>query len=177
MKKKVAVFLGMFLCAVLFGPLASAWAAPLKIGIFDIQEIMRTSKVTRGYAKALREDINAKKKALQDKAAELKRLEDKLKSSKGMTASALAQLRDEIVIKASDLKHDQNDMALEVRQMNQNLTQKALREIGGIITQIAKKGKYSIIFEKRAAGVVYFTKAVDITPQIISDYNSMQKKK
>ncbi|MDA8090026.1 MAG: OmpH family outer membrane protein [Nitrospiraceae bacterium] len=177
MKKKFTVFLGMFFCAVMFGSFATAWAAPLKIGVFDIREIMRTSKVTRGYAKALRDDINAKKKALQDKAAELKQLEDKLKNSKGMTASALAELRDKIIIKASDLKHDRNDMALEVRQMNQNLTQKALREIGGIITQIAKKDKYSIIFEKRAAGVVYFTKAVDITPEIISVYNAMQKKK
>ena len=177
MEKRSFILCGLLLCAVTLGAAASAFAAPLKIGVFDIRQIMMTSKATRAYAKALQEDVQAKRTALTEKAAELKKMEGKLKSAKGMTAGELAELRDKIVIGISDLKHAQQDMSLEVKQMNQNLTQKALKQIGGIITQIAKKDDYSIIFEKRAAGIVYFTKAVDITPEIISLYNSMQKSK
>ena len=177
MKKTVFAFCGIFLCAMMLGPVVSAFAAPLKIGVFDIQEIMKTSNATRSYAEALQKDIKAKRDALKEKAAELKQMEDKLKNSKDMSAEDRENLSDKIVIGASDLKHDEQDTSMEIKQMNQNLTQKALSQIGGIITRIAKKGKYSIILEKRAAGVVYFTKKMDITPEIISIYNTMQKNK
>ena len=176
MKKRFFALCGMFFCVLMFGSVVSAYAAPLKIGVFDIQEIMRTSKATQGYAETLQKEINAKRKALQDKAAELKQLKDKLKDSKTMSPEDTASLRDRIVIETSDLKHAEQDMSIEIKQMNENLTQKALKEIGGIITQIAKKGNYSVVFEKRSAGIVYSTKEVDITPEIISLYNAMQKK-
>ncbi|MCP4672605.1 MAG: OmpH family outer membrane protein, partial [Desulfobacula sp.] len=55
---------------------------------------------------------------------------------------------------------------LEFQKLNE--IRKQVFEIAGTV---GKKGSYTLILEKKASGIVYYPNTLDITDQIIKEYN------
>ena len=76
--KRLIIIVSILFCFMIVGStLVSAQA--LKIGVFDIQRIMKESKTIEGYRHELSKGIEAKRKPLSDKENSVRTLEDKLR--------------------------------------------------------------------------------------------------
>lgn len=144
----------------------SAQAA--KIGVFEVQKVMRESKTFEGYRQDLMKQIEAKRKPLRDREESAKATEEKLrKEGEKLPVNERRALEERLANDARDIRRLREDFEIEVRKLDTQLAQKALGMISGVVKNIGEREGYTVIFEKSAAGVAYFKDTVDITGKII----------
>jgi outer membrane protein len=146
----------------------SASTDDLKIGIFDIQRIMKESKTINNYRETFLKNIESKKKPLQDRENLIKALDEKLKrDGKVMSPTDKNTFEEKLANEIKEIRRMKEDFNAETQKMDRELTQKIFSEIDAIVKKIAEQENYTIIFEKTAAGIVHFKHTVDITGKVI----------
>lgn len=146
-------------------------AQELKIGIFDLQKIMRESKTVGGYRQDFLKSIETKRKPLQDKEEFAKAIEDKIKKDgSSLLPGDRKAIEEKLVDESKEIRRMKEDFNAEAMKMDRELAQKAFLEIDVIIKKIAEQENYTIIFEKTAAGIVHFKNTVDITGKILEQF-------
>ncbi|NQT68370.1 MAG: OmpH family outer membrane protein, partial [Desulfobacteraceae bacterium] len=78
----------------------------------------------------------------------------------------------EIRIKINDIKEMQKKYMAEFKLQEQRLVNRIQKDIFEIVEDVAKKGGYLLILEKREGGVLYAPKTNEITDKIIQMYNA-----
>ncbi|MEW6675218.1 MAG: OmpH family outer membrane protein [Nitrospirota bacterium] len=158
------------LVVVLFCFLGSlALAADVKVGIIDVQRIIRESKVVQEHRANLSKEIEDKRKILAAKEEAIRALDDELKKEK-MAPQTRREKSRKLAKEVKELKRLREDFEEESREKDAELTVIVLNEISEIIRKIASDGKYTIILEK-GQGVVYATDKIDITSEVIKIYD------
>lgn len=151
---------------------AVAAADALKLGVFDIQKILRDSKVVQDYRQKFGQEMAAKRKTFSEKQKSAVEIEEKLKKEgQRLSLEERKSLEEKLAVELKELKRLKEDLDAEIQKSDRELTQKTLQEIGGIIKQIFDKEGYTIIFEKSGAGIAIFKDTVDITGKIIKLYD------
>jgi outer membrane protein len=144
------------------------YAQAAKIGVFEVQKVMRESKTFEGYRQDLLKQIEAKRKPLRDREESAKATEEKLrKEGEKLPVNERRALEERLANDARDIRRLREDFEIEVRKLDTQLAQKALGMISGVVKNIGEREGYTVIFEKSAAGVAYFKDTVDITGKII----------
>lgn len=166
----VVCFLLFVFCFLVFLP--SVAAENLKIGVFDVQKIMKESKVVQGYRQKLGKEVESKRKLFAEKEGTIKQTEEKLKKEgQKLSVSEKKALEEKLSSQAKELKRMKEDIKVDLQKMDRELTQQALKDIEGIIKKIASDEDYTIIFERNTAGIVHLKDSVDITEKIITLYD------
>jgi outer membrane protein len=93
-----------------------------------------------------------------------------------ITAEARAEKEKQYQTKLRDYQRAYSDYQAELQQKDMELTQGILREIEEVIKALGEKEKFTIIFEKNQAGILFATPAIDITDKVIKQYNEMTKR-
>lgn len=173
--KKVISTCFLTLCISVFYASCLYAASALKIGVFDLQKIMKDSKVIQEYRKTLGKEIETKRRLLADKQDSVKFIEEKLKKDdKGISPDEKKRLEERLAREAKELQRLKEDVNLELQKVDRELSQRALREISEIVKNIAQKEKFSIVFEKALAGIAYNEDSFDMTQKIIEAYDAMK---
>ncbi len=169
--KKFLIAVIALSCAFAF-TYSPAHAEPLKIGVFDLQVIMAKSKVIQGYRQNIGKEAEADRKVLTDKQESARQTEERLKKEgQKLSVGERKLLEEKLANGVRELKRLKEDMEAALQKKDRELTQQVLGEIEKIIKGIADKEDYTIVFERSAAGVVYFKDWVDITEKIIREYD------
>jgi len=148
---------------------------PLKIGVFDLQRIMRDSKVIQGYRKVLEREIEAKRRLFSEKQESARLTEERLKKEdKGIQPEERKGLEERLTRELRELRRSKEDIDMELQRIDRELSQRAIREISDIIRNISQKEKYSMVFEKALAGIAYCEGSFDITLKIIETYDTQK---
>lgn len=167
MKRLFVLSVSVFFIICFMG-IQNVSAQALKIGVFEVQKVMRESKTIEGYRQDLMKQIEGKRKPLRDREESAKATEEKLrKEGEKLAANERRALEEKLANDAKDVRRLREDFEIEVRKMDTQLAQKALGTISGVIKNIAEKEGYTVIFERSAAGIAYFKDTVDITGKII----------
>ena len=157
----------LFCCLILTATHLSAQA--LKIGVFDIQKIIKESKKIDGYRQEVLKNLESKKKPLRDKEEVVRLLEEKLKGDgQKLSLNERSAAEEKLANEVKELKRLKEDFDIAMQKMDREFTQKAFRDIGAVIRNIADTESYTIIFEKTGAGVAYLKDSLDITGKIIN---------
>jgi len=159
-----------FVCFTLFG-IFSLSASALKIGVFDIQKIIRESKVVEGYRQRMGKEVESKRKVFIERQGSARQIEDKIRKNGRIPPSERKSLEERLATEIKEIRRLREDIDIELKRLDIELTQRALKEIEEVIKEIAKKEDYTIVFEKNAAGIVHFKDAIDITSKIIAIYD------
>ena len=93
------------------------------------------------------------------------------KEGQKLSSSERKALEEKLTNQVKDLKRMREDINVELKKMERELTQQALKDIEGIIKKIASEENYTIIFERSSAGIVHLTDSVDITDKIVTLYD------
>lgn len=143
-------------------------AQELKLGVFDVQKIMRESKTVAGYRQNILKNIELKKKPLQDKDEFAKAIDEKLKKDgNNISPHDRKSLEEKLANEIKEIRRMKEDLDAEALKTDRELSQKIFFEIDNIIKNIAEQEGYTIIFEKAAAGIVHYKSKVDITNKIL----------
>lgn len=146
--------------------LSSFVFSELKIGVVNAQEIL--AKTKKGL------EIQKRLEAIQkDKQGKLKSMQDAIgKLEKDLMSPALNQeTREkkalELQNKRKDIKRYYEDAENEFRRESQKELQALEKDLMPLIDNIGKSKGFTIIFDITRPGIVYFDKAIDITPDVI----------
>lgn len=168
MRKIAVVLLGIFFSMILFSGIA---LAADKLGYIDLSRTFNEYNKTKGYDKTL----NDKEKVFTDerdkKIADLKAFQDKLsllsdkerETKKDELAAKVKAFQDFDRVKQAELKKDQEEKMKEI-----------LKDIEEAVKKYSEKEGYTFVFNDRV--LVYQTKSMDITSQIVAMLNAPGKK-
>jgi len=159
-----------------------------KVGVVDLQAVLDQSVRGRGAKERLRDlgdklqqDIKAKLDLKRQKEEELQKLQTEFRSQKDLlTEQARAAKDEEYRRRARELKRfidDTNrfteDMTQEFREREIRETQLLLLSVRKVVQEIGEREGYNLVLEgnENTALVLYFNKAIDITPKIVQRFD------
>jgi Skp family chaperone for outer membrane proteins len=93
-----------------------------------------------------------------------------------MNESVRREKEKEYQAKLRDVQRMQRDFEEDVRRRDRELTDKVLRDLAGIVQQIGEEGKYSIILEGNQPSIIYISKGMDVTGEVIKRANTPKSK-
>jgi len=174
--KKIAVF---FICWVAgMGLFSAALAAdPPKFGYVDMQRALNLCEAGQEAKKAMAGEVEKVQKTLEAKQKELNKLrEDMEKRGSVMNETVRREKEKEYQAKLRDLQRMQRDFEDDIRRKDREYTDKVLRDLAKIVQTIGEEGKYTLILEGNQPTVVYISKGLDLTEEVIKRSNSSKPK-
>jgi outer membrane protein len=152
----------------------SACAARVKIGVIDIQKIMRDSKAAKETRGMFLMDVESKRALLKEKENEIRAMEKELKEQGDkMSAAAQEEKKDKLVGAFNELRQLKEGIEEELKKKDFELRRKLAGEIREIAEEFSKKKKFTIILERQS--VIVPSEAIDITDEIIQIYDEKKK--
>jgi len=149
---------------------------PIKIGIVDMQKITRESKAAKAIRSNFQKDLDARKATIQDKIKDVQTQEEELaRLDPGTPVETRRAKADKLKHDTRDLNNMRQDVEVEVKQKEAEMTQLLLAEIIKVIRNYARNERYSLILERGT--VVTAEESVDITDKILKILDSQSKKK
>jgi outer membrane protein len=170
--KRFLVMLSIVLLTI-----SSARADEFKLGIVNLQRALN--------------DCDAGKKAKEDFKVQV----DKLQADLNKQKNEIEKIKSEVEKKGMVLKEDERknierdyqrklrdfqrtykDSQAELQQRDNELTTEILRDLQEVIADFGAKQAYTLIVEGSNTGaVLYNSRAVDVTDQIVQEYNAKRR--
>jgi len=174
MKRFIMVSAVVLIGLCLAMPVMAAKEGPVRIGVIDIQKIMRESKAAKNARAVFLKDLEAKRAILTAKEKEIRLMEEELKNAESkLSSGARREKAEKIAREIKELKRLGADLEEELKRKDAELTGKLIREIIGIVRNISQKEDYTVILEK--GSVIAADDATDITDKIIRLYDAQKK--
>jgi outer membrane protein len=170
-------FLGLALVAtalVLGGSVAGAQGPPpaQRIGYIDLARVLARSAAGVAAREALEREKAAMQKEMDGKRIELDKLRDELeKKGPLMTADTRRDREETMERKRRDATRLADDFQRELGRKEQQLAQKVMQDISGVIERVGKQKGYYLVVERGRAGVLYSAPEADLTDDIIKAYD------
>jgi len=161
-----------------------------KIGVVDLQAVLDQSVRGRSAKDRLRDlgdrlqqEIKSKLEFKRQKEEELQKLQTEFRTQKDLlTEQARAAKDEDYRRRARELKRfidDTNrfteDATQEFREREIRETQALLLIVRKVVQEIGEREGYNLVFEgnENTPVVLYFNKAIDITPKIVQRFDQM----
>ncbi len=173
--KKLVSLMVVVLCG---GLLISAHArAEDKIALVSLQRALNEVEEGKRAMAGIQADAAAKKRELDTLKETLKKMRDDVEKQKMvLTQDALQQKSNEIQGKFMELQQKAMQYDQDLKKKEGESVQKILQRLKDVVVGIAKQGGYDMVYENSAETVLYSSKGVDITPSVISAFNSGKSK-
>nr|WP_320014125.1 OmpH family outer membrane protein [uncultured Desulfobacter sp.] len=176
MKKSIIVSAVLIVAAMFTCNAFAADAA--KIGVVSFEKIVKESSA----GKVMQKDLKAKLDELQAKLqAEEKRVKDMSaaleREALVLSAEKKLERQRELRDKADDLKKMNADYTQEMKILQNKRMNQIQKDVFDIANKLGKAKGYNLIIEKKVAGVIYVADKMDITDEVIKEYNSIYAKK
>lgn len=176
------VMLGLGACLLLAGmgrlsmpAYAQAQSSAPKIGVVDFQRVIERSIAGKQAFEQLKAIFNDKQQIIQTRQEALQKLRDELERRGALMAAAVRREREETFQKEGrELRRLVTDARDDMRREENDTNQRLAREIMQISRGLGERLGFTIILEAKD-GIVYFTKAIDLTEQVIGAYDRMKE--
>lgn len=150
--------------------------ADVKIGFVDMQKAIQETAAGKKAKKELEEDFNKKKKELEKKEADIKKMgEDFEKRSMAMNEDARMKKQNEIQGEMRKYQENAAKSQMEIQKRERELTQPIVTRLHDILDNIARKEDFTVILEKTENSVMFAKKDIDLTDRIVKEYDSSKK--
>lgn len=174
MLKRIKLFFGIlgavFLMAFFTAPAVGVDSDA--IAVIDFQKILETSSAGKAAQAKINAEGKKMEKDLKEKGDEIKDLEKKLELERMvLSKEAREEKQREVRIKINDFKSLQAKYRSDIKKLETKVIDKMQEDVFNLVDEIAKKNSYLLILEKRAGGVIYAKKTMDITAQVIEQYD------
>ncbi len=168
----------LMLVMVVISMAGSAWAADTKIGYLDMQQVLNMSEAGKVAKDQLQEKLKKYQEQINLKQADLQKLKNDLEKQ-GMTLneSARAAKEKDYQQKLKDFQRFTKDAEEDLQARDAEFTKKILQTLEKIVQEYGKSNGFMMIFDARAAGMLYADKSVDLTSEILKALNAEKGKK
>jgi len=143
-----------------------------RVGLIDFQRCLKESKEGQRVFQILKKKKDNLQKRLDAMQRELLELRKELdKQTMMLSMDAQEDKKKTIERKTRELKYLYKDLNKEMVRAQEKENKRIFEELRKVIEKIGSEGNYTLIMEKRVGGVLYFSKSIDITDQIIKAYD------
>ena len=165
------LFLFVSLLSVGMSTNTFAQSGEYKIGFVDLQRVIDASEEgarAQEQMKQKADELAVQAKAMKDDIQQMKDEYDK--QAMALTPEARTEKRDEISKKELDYNRFVKDSQSELRLIEQRALKQLLEDVGRVVVEYGKTHNYTVIFE--AGNILYGSSAIELTEEIIQEYNS-----
>lgn len=147
-----------------------------KLGYVDLQRALNEVEEGKTAKAQLKREFDTKQKLLDEKQEELKRMKAELdKQSVVMSDDAKREKAVEFERKTMEAQQLFVQLQKELSERERELTRTIFDKMHAIIREIAEADKFSMVFEKTDAGLLYAPASLDLTNELIRKYNAKYK--
>ena len=143
-----------------------------KIAFVDLQRALEETKDGQAAKARLKSDFDQKQKELDAKQEELKKMkEDFDKKSALMKEDAKAKMQQDMGQRLQMLQETYARLQGDLQKKEADATRGILAKLATVVQKIAEREGFAMVLE-RSSSVVYGKPALDITNEVIRNYNS-----
>jgi len=147
-----------------------------RVGLIDLQRCLKESKEGQKVFQILKKKKDDLQRRLDTRQRELLELRNELdKQAMMLSMDAQEGKKRTIERKTRELEYLYKDLNEEMVRSQGKEKQRIFKELEKIIEKIGSEENYTLIMEKRAGGVLYCSKSIDITDQVIKAYDQMNE--
>jgi outer membrane protein len=151
-------------------------AQEVKLGYVDLQRALNEVDEGKSAKAQLKKEFDQKQKILDEKQEELKKLKADLdKKAAVMAEDVKRDKQGELDRKFLDVQQLFVQLQKELSEREREMTRGIFEKMHAIIREIAEGDRFTMVFEKNDAGILYAPEASDITNELIRKYNSRYK--
>ncbi len=163
------IFLGFVVIIALFA--FNSRALALKVAVVDLNKALQDCQAGIDAKSMLQKIIEAKKTVIDNKQQELNTLAQKIQNQ-STPKKDKQQLEIEYQSKLRDLDRYKADATDDVVSKEREYTQNIINGLVETVKNISQKEGIDLVFEVHQ-GLVYWNDALDITSQVIKEYNKI----
>ncbi len=153
-------------------------AKELKIGVVDLQQVVRSSEAGKEALTRLQKKFDTLRQQLQAKEEELKKFKEDIEKKAPLLSIEARQEKERLYQKMlREYQAQREDAQYEMRQAEQKALKPILKDLEQVVKKMAEKEKYDLIIEKNMPGVYWASPSIDLTDHIVELYNQYQKNK
>ncbi len=159
----------------LFIQLGVSAAEPVKVGVLDLQRCIQESNEGKRLSDSLKNKQAEMQKDLDKKQQELVDMKNDLdKQSLMLSVDAKTEREKEFEKKRRDLNYLVQDLSEEMKKAEADARISILNILSGVVETVAKQQKLDLIVERSNGGILYFSKVLDITDQVLAELNRVK---
>jgi outer membrane protein len=149
----------------------------VRIGFVDVQRVLARSSAGVAAREQLEKEKAVMQKQVDAHRAEIEKLRDEMeKKGQLLSADARREKQDTLERKVRDVRRLVDDLQKELQKKEQDLLNKVLNDVSGVVQKVGKDKGYLIIVEKRGAAVVYGAPEGDVTEEVIRAFDDESRK-
>ncbi|MGM0645813.1 MAG: OmpH family outer membrane protein [Thermodesulfobacteriota bacterium] len=150
----------------------SGIASDLKIGIVDMQKIVEKSDPGEKAMEQLKDELNDMQSKLETKKSELDELNEALeKQSVMLSEEAQSDKEQEFKTKIQEFQQLRQSYQEKAQAKEQELSGPIVQKLAEVIDSYGEENDYSFIIDKRNSGLVYGEDSLEITEEIMDEFN------
>ncbi len=158
----------MALLAFCMLPLSNVQAQESKIGFVSTERIFREAAPAKAAQSKIEQEFSRRDKELQDLAARLKGMSEKLdKDAAVLSDSDRVRRQRDLADLDKDFQRKQREFREDLNQRRNEELATVLEKTNKVIKQIAEAEKYDIVFQE----AVYASPRIDITDKVLKALN------
>lgn len=157
-------------CAVI-GLGLTAHSADIKFGYVDLQKAIQSTSVGKKAKAELESEFNKRKKDIESKQADIKKMGEDLEKKKAVLSEEAMQ-RKQGEIQEEMMKYQElvGKNQIEIQKKQNDLTAPILEKMKVIMDKIAKNEGYTAIFEKNEQSVLWIKSEFNITDKLVQEF-------
>jgi len=168
LKKSILVLLVIGL----FGFTNLLWAAELKIGVVNVNKILKEAPQAKNLSKSLEVEFKRRSQDLTTKQKQLKKLEEKLgRDSEIMSEAEIKRLEKDVRSRRRKLKAALDEFREDLNLRRNEELNKLSRQVTEVIHQLGEDEKIDLILENP----VYASSRVNLTEKVLKRLRAQSK--
>jgi len=170
-QRVAAFFIGLSMAA----STSAALALDYIIAVIDPNRVVEQSPQYEAARKALQQEVSDREKQLLAQQKEIEELQKKLERDSGlMSSDEVQRLQNDIRNRDRKLKYAQGEFREDFALRQNELRTKLAQQVQEVVEELAKEKKIDLIISE---GVVYFSKRIDISDQVVERLKAKFKSK
>lgn len=148
-----------------------------KVGTVDFQKSLVTVAEGKLTKAELEKEAATMRTDLEGRAKELKKMEEEIQGLAASILSDAAKLKkgQEFQKKFMELRQEEQRITQMLQRKEQEGVQRVFRKLRIITKEIAKKKNLPFVFETNASGLIYASETIDLTDEVIVEYDRRYK--
>ncbi len=151
--------------------LVSISKAESKVGYVDLQKAIQATTVGKKAKTELETEFNKKKKELEAKESDLKKMGDDLERKKSvLSEEVFARKQGELQEEMLKYREVVGKSQLEIQKKERDLTAPILEKMKAIVEKVASAKSYDLVLEKAEHGILFSKKENDLTDAVVAEF-------
>jgi outer membrane protein len=160
------IFIALSTITLLF-LMSSSMALGFKIGVIDLQKILRTSPQFKTADSAFKKEFKPREEKIKAEIATLQDMVKKFNRDSSVMSEKQKQKKQHAIISTRNkIQKEQSQLAQDAQTEQTKLMKNILTKVRSSVNIIAKQGDYDLIVQKSTT--VYYKNHYDITDEVIS---------